>query len=80
MRTITTPDWLKKLPGDAYINSQEIVKLFGYSEKTSASHLAKTGSIPKPTRKCESSFHQNLMWRVSDIRNFIKQMGVSCGH
>ena len=34
MRTITTPDWLKKLPGDAYINSREIVKLFGYSEKT----------------------------------------------
>lgn len=75
MRTITTPDWLKKLPGDAYINSQEIVKLFGYSEKTSASHLAKTGSIPKPTRKCESSFHQNLMWKVSEVRNFIKQVG-----
>jgi len=49
VRKITEPDWLKKLPGNAYINSVEMVELFGYSKKTSASHLAKSGAIPKPT-------------------------------
>lgn len=61
MRPITQPDWLKKLPGNAYLNSQEMIKLFGYSDKTSASHLAKRGSIPPPTRQCLKSFHRNLM-------------------
>lgn len=80
MRQITEPVWMRNLPGNAYLNSQEMVKLFGYSVKTSASHLAKTGSLPKPTRKCERSFHQNLMWKVSEVREFIKQIGEKNGH
>lgn len=75
MREITEPTWLKALPGNAYLNSKEMVKLFGYSEKTSASHLASTGSIPKPSRQCQNSFHKNLMWQVSEVREFIKQIG-----
>ncbi len=75
MRTITTPDWLKKLPGNAYLNSQEIVRLFGYSEKTKPGQLVNAGSIPKPSRICEKSFHKNLMWQVSEVREFIKQSG-----
>lgn len=80
MRQITEPDWIKRLPGNAYLNSQEMIKLFGYSEKTSASHLANSGSLPKPTRKCERSFHQNLMWKVSEVREFIKHTGEKIGH
>jgi len=79
MRTITEPEWLKKLPGNAYLNSREMAKLFGYSEKTSASHMAKKGLIPSPTRKCERSFHQNLMWMVSEVREYIKQQGEGNG-
>lgn len=78
MRPITQPDWLKSLPGNAYLNSQEMVKLFGYSEKTTASQLARAGSIPKPTRICQKSFHRNLMWQVSEVRDFIKK--VKDGH
>ena len=75
MKQIKIPSWLKSLPADAYLNSAEMVKLFGYSEKTSASHLAKSGAIPKPTRQCLKSFHKNLMWKVSEVREFIKQIG-----
>jgi len=74
MKQITIPSWLKNLPADAYLNSAEVAKLFGYSEKTSASHLAKNGSIPRPTRQCHKSFHKNLMWKVSEIREYLKQL------
>lgn len=74
MRQIKIPSWLNSLPANAYLNSAEMVKLFGYSEKTSASHLAKTGAIPKPTRQCLGSFHKNLMWKVAEVRAFIKKI------
>lgn len=77
MKQITIPSWLKTLPGDAYLNSAEVVKLFGYSEKTSASNLAKNGAIPKPTHRCEKSFHKNLMWKVSEVREYLKQLGAT---
>lgn len=76
MRTLVIPNWLKTLPGDAYINSKEIVKLFGYSENTHPHTLLKSGSIPKPSRICEKSDHKNLMWRVSMVRNYIRQAGI----
>ncbi len=74
MREITQPDWFKRLPGDAYINAKEVVKMFGYSDKTTASQLARIGSIPKPDRVCQLSSHKNLMWQVSSIRKYLNEV------
>ena len=72
---IQIPEWFRSLPGNAYLNSKEIIRLFGYSENNSVSELMKRGSIPMNSRICEKSFHRNLMWMVRDVRQFLIKTG-----
>lgn len=72
MKSITLPEWFVCLPDDAWIDSEEILMVFGYSPKSHVSELIKRGSLPKvdEVRRVSAGFKNK--WRVFTIRNFIK--------
>ena len=71
MRKILMPDWFKRLPGDACVNTKEVLKLYGYSEKTSITVIINSGKIPKPSFKNQKKM---MLWRVSEIRKSLNQI------
>lgn len=75
MKQITIPSYLKTLPGDAYLSASEVMKILGYSETTSASFMVKQGLIPAPSVRCLSASHKNMMWKVSEFKEYLKQLG-----
>lgn len=77
MKQITIPSYLKSLPGNAYLSSSEVMKILGYAETTSASFMVKQGLIPAPSARCLSSSHKNMMWKVSEFREYLKQLGAT---
>lgn len=68
------PEWLAKLPSDAYINAKEMMVLFGYSPKTRVAQMLKRGSLPPYTaRSGLNPAKQTMQWRVGDIRRYIRE-------
>ena len=68
------PDWLAKLPGDARLNSAELNKLLGYKNIATLIAAVHQGNVPIPKTKTPSSIKTGyiLLWKVSDVRNFIR--------
>jgi len=69
------PDWLKRLPNDAYLNTDEVKRAFGYSEKSSISHFKKYGSIPEPDiygKRFSECRHQKPFWNVGRIKKILR--------
>ncbi len=79
MRSIQEPGWMRGLPGDSCLNRRDIYNLFGYSYKTSATHLINAGSIPKPSYMKHGLSVNTLQWKISEVRDFIKQTGEQHG-
>lgn len=73
MRKITQPGWMKDLPGDSCLNRRDIFNLFGYSYKTSVTQLINDGSLPKPSYLKHGISVNTLQWKISEVRDFIKQ-------
>ena len=72
-RDITIPYWFKYLPNDSLLTYKEMVKIFGYSEKTNLQQLLKTNSLPPPTpapntRKNGVKIH---VWRADTVKKFL---------
>lgn len=72
MRKIRHPEMLKGLPDNAQLRGEEVVKLFGYSERGNMSQLLRAKSIPKPTHNCSGfSRNKNFGWEVKYLRGFL---------
>ena len=74
MKKITIPEWFRTLPGNAYLNSTDIMNLFGYKNTNNINTKINNGILPKPTKKNRRSnnFNKLNMWKVSEVREFIK--------
>lgn len=74
MKKITIPEWFRTLPGNAYLNSTDLINLFCYKYVKSVTGLVNRGLLPKPTMKCSrlTSYRKSNMWKVSEVREFIK--------
>lgn len=73
MKHITQPGWMRGLPGDSYLNRRDMYNLFGYSSSTSVTQLIDAGSLPKPTYKKFGNTVTTLQWKISEVREFIKE-------
>lgn len=72
MRKIRHPEMLKGLPDNAQLNSREVMRLFGYSDKGNMSQLLRAKSIPKPTHNCSGfSRNKHFGWEVKYLRGFL---------
>lgn len=74
MNKMQNPEWFQKLPDNAQLRAKEVQKLFGYSEKTNASRLIASGSIPKHTHKSSgfTKLSKYCGWEVKYLRGFIE--------
>ena len=74
MKKITITEWFRTLPGNAYLNSTDIMNLFGYKNTNNINTKINNGILPKPTKKNRRSnnFNKLNMWKVSEVREFIK--------
>ncbi len=65
------PDWLARLPDDAYLNAKDMVRLYGCSPNTSANTLMKHGSIPDPSHRFgkNGKYH----WNVKYIKRWLRE-------
>ena len=74
MKKITIPEWFRMLPGNAYLNSRDLMNLFGYKNTNNVNRMINDGTLPKPTKKSERRFNFIMlnMWKVSEVREFIK--------
>lgn len=73
MRKITLPDWVKKLPDNARLNTREIKEVFGYAASCSVSTLVTGGLIPKPTSRCKGPSTSHLQWTVADLKKYERE-------
>ena len=74
-RVFVEPDYIKTLPGNAYLNARELLKVFGYSPGSliSIRAIIQQGRVPEPS--CEHRLDKRACkpyWRVSEVRAFIK--------
>jgi prophage antirepressor-like protein len=74
MKQIKIPSYLKTIPGNAYLSASEVIKILGYADTTSASWMVKQGLIPAPSARCLSASHKNMMWIVSEFREYLKEL------
>lgn len=68
------PEWLKRLPDDAYLNANEVKKLFGFSEKTTLHSLRKRKRIPEPdseTRRIRFKYQTKPLWSVRKVKEIL---------
>ena len=74
MKKITIPEWFRTLPGNAYLNSTDIMNLFGYKNTNNINTKINNGILPKKKKKNRRSnnFNKLNMWKVSEVREFIK--------
>ena len=74
MKKITIPEWFRTLPVNAYLNSTDIMNLFGYKNTNNINTKINNGILPKPTKKSGriNNFNKLNMWKVSEVREFIK--------
>lgn len=71
---IKIPKWLSTLPGDARLNSNEMIKIFPYSCVENLVRASHKGLIPNPEKKRIANVPTGYvyLWRVSTVRNFIR--------
>ena len=69
---ISEPEWFKSLRGDSYLDSKEILNLYGCQEGSDVSLLILQGVIPSPTKRLSRRITSKLLWKVSDVRDLIK--------
>jgi len=74
LKKITIPEWFRTLPGNAYLNSTDLMNLFGYKNTNNINPKINNGILPKPTKKSGGIKNLNKlnMWKVSEVREFIK--------
>jgi len=73
-KPIEIPGWLANLPGNAKLNSQEMLKIFKYKTTQSLSNAYNRNIIPYQSLKLEmlDGSGYRCFWNVSEIRNFIR--------
>ena len=60
------PDWLKKLPSNACLNTLDVMALFGFSSRDNVSFAVAKGRFPMPD--LSSGSHHKSQWRADTIR------------
>lgn len=76
------PNWLKRLPDDAYLNSDEIKQVFGFSQKTPIFNLQRNGSVPEPdwrSKRMAFRTQSKPLWNVGRIKKILrsKEYGIT---
>ena len=67
MREVIEPTWMRVLPNDAHLNSEEMKKLYGYSPGCSSAGMVKKGYLPEPTKRLATGRRRSL-WQVGYLR------------
>ena len=60
------PDWLKKLPSNACLNTLDVMALFGFSNRHIVSGAVASGRFPMPD--LSSGAHHKSQWRADTLR------------
>lgn len=79
MKPFTLPAWTKKLPDNAFLNSAEVAKIFGYTDRCNITQRIKDGLVPEPDQKTSAKtiFKCNrLGWSLGGLRKMEKQSNV----
>jgi hypothetical protein len=74
-RRIEIPDWLRRMPANACLNSAEVARVFGVQRNTLYCAVSE-GKFPAPDFKAPGlGIHQitKPQWRASTVRNEIKR-------
>ena len=77
MRKFKMPEWTKTLPDSTLIGIPDIIKIFGYKEKSSINTLVKGGYIPAPDKRVGRGgrfLRPKLYWRLVTLRNIISNI------
>lgn len=65
------PPWVENLPDNALLGSKDIMRIFGYSSKTSPTTMIEKGRLPKPdnTEKEHTNGGRVLRWSVGYLKS-----------
>lgn len=72
MKTLTLPEWTKRMPDDARLTQAELVEIMGYTGHSAISKRVGRGQFPAP-----DSYSGNIrgrtkkgQWKLSTLREF----------